>query len=535
MDVATAAAFPCGMRWPGGEAVPSMRAFLEGPSATGGASMLCYEALLVGRPVGAAARASADPRALDDALLLQLGVEKVFHRKRILRWARLLQGGGAVSGAAPQPAAREPTVSAPQTQKGPTVHAEDAAQHAPRAGESAPQTKKAVVEAVVGGADVSDAAVPTGAAAWRVPEIGDVVRVHGLQSSAGQALNGCRGVVREGLDARTGRCVVELHNGLASPQGAPPAPPLSASDEPQEPSVRQFLDRNRDCLLRIWQLADADSCPGGGMTTEEHRDAMRSIVLPGFKEMNWHIAEGVELLWRGERCPETLCAAVPHPRDSGSRAVLKYILNAGGGAALPRQAPRLVKLKPENLGAPPASWPATAAAATLVPLATTAAAAAAPPVAGMPPFPRLGVRLKVLRQLARKHGSGSGGSSGSPGDAAGGPQRVTTNYLCHEVVRGMTVPHGWRDVPTLADAAKGWYSHEYERIDAPGGGGGATVKRKAPPAGTCSYASLLQQSAATRHLVGRATHFVSHAWRYVCGTGLQTLAPKKDHKLVVPF
>ena len=73
-----------------------MREFLEGPPAgargagavTAGAgaasSLLCYAPLF-------AAAGAEDPRALDDTQLQHLGVQKIFHRKRILRWARVLQ------------------------------------------------------------------------------------------------------------------------------------------------------------------------------------------------------------------------------------------------------------------------------------------------------------------------------------------------------------------------------------------------------------------------------------------------------------
>ena len=84
------------MRWPGGEAVASMREFLEGPppvarsrgagavaGASAASSMLCYAPLF-------AAAGAEDPRALDDTQLQHFGVQKVFHRKRILRWARVL-------------------------------------------------------------------------------------------------------------------------------------------------------------------------------------------------------------------------------------------------------------------------------------------------------------------------------------------------------------------------------------------------------------------------------------------------------------
>ena len=115
------------------------------------------------------------------------------------------------------------------------------------------------------------------------------------------------------------------------------------------------------------------------------------------------------------------------------------------------------------------------------------AAAAAP----SPVFPNLGVRLQVLQRLA----------DAIP-DAA-----FTTNQLCHEFVRQRTVPDDWTDVATLTDRARGYYAHSYRQR-----GTGLTQTRA--PAGTRSYVQLLSADAKTRKLVGVATHFVSHAWKY---------------------
>ena len=65
----------------------------------------------------------------------------------------------------------------------------------------------------------------------------------------------------------------------------------------------------------------------------------------------------------------------------------------------------------------------------------------------LPPFPSQGLRIEELRHLV-----------------ASCPVGATTNFLCHEVVRQRTVAQGWVDVPSLTDAAKGYYSHTSQRF-----------------------------------------------------------------------
>jgi hypothetical protein len=105
-------------------------------------------------------------------------------------------------------------------------------------------------------------------------------------------------------------------------------------------------------------------------------------------------------------------------------------------------------------------------------------------------FPEHGVRLSVLERLASQI-----------------PASFTTNELCHEFVRQKTVPDDWTDVATLTDRARGYYAHGYRQR-----GTGLTQTRA--PAGTRSYVQRLSADAKTRKLVGVATHFVSHAWKY---------------------
>ena len=70
---------------------------------------------------------------------------------------------------------------------------------------------------------------------------------------------------------------------------------------------------------------------------------MRLNVFDGWDRMNWNLRDAVELLWRGERSLDALCAAVP-ARDTGSRLVVGYILASGAGKAF-----KELKIKPSNL------------------------------------------------------------------------------------------------------------------------------------------------------------------------------------------
>ena len=70
------------------------------------------------------------------------------------------------------------------------------------------------------------------------------------------------------------------------------------------------------------------------------------------------------------------------------------------------------------------------------------------PLTSFPTFPKLGVKLQVLRELSML----------CPTDA-------TTNFVCHEMVKQKTTPAGWVDTATITDADKGWYSHAYHQGD----------------------------------------------------------------------
>jgi tetratricopeptide (TPR) repeat protein len=94
-----------------------------------------------------------------------------------------------------------------------------------------------------------------------------------------------------------------------------------------------------------------------------------------------------------------------------------------------------------------------------------------------------------------------------------GPQltaETATSDVCHAFIKPMTTPDGWADEATLTDAAKRWYKHTYVHRAT-----GERRKQTDPPAGTRSLCVLWSAAgAATAHMVGKPTHFLSHAWTY---------------------
>eukprot|EP01046_Picozoa_sp_COSAG06_P037427 COSAG06_NODE_4223_length_4454_cov_5.117566_4_plen_727_part_00 len=92
---------------------------------------------------------------------------------------------------------------------------------------------------------------------------------------------------------------------------------------------------------------------------------------------------------------------------------------------------------------------------------------------------------------------------------------VTTSDFCQRFIKPRTVPAGWVDEPQLIledddgndVSANRWYTHSYVQS--------ATDERQsAPPSGTRSMCALLKADPASAHLVGKPTHFLSHAWTY---------------------
>ena len=121
-----------------------------------------------------------------------------------------------------------------------------------------------------------------------------------------------------------------------------------------------------------------------------------------------------------------------------------------------------------------------------------------------PGFPALGVAIEALEELA-----------------ALCEPRWTTNEACMLKVRPLTAPPGVADVATCTNPEQQWYTHEYVSDDAavaPIAADGAanipaqhTVLRQA----SRSYCELLIELG-KGHQVGRATIFVSHAWKVRC-------------------
>ena len=83
--------------------------------------------------------------------------------------------------------------------------------------------------------------------------------------------------------------------------------------------------------------------------------------------------------------------------------------------------------------------------------------------------------------------------------------RLTTNQVCHTLVRPLTAPEGWADEPSL-DTATHFYTHRYVST-APN----ERTQVAAPP-GTSSFAQLLATRPNGDRLVGPPTVFFSHPW-----------------------
>ena len=97
----------------------------------------------------------------------------------------------------------------------------------------------------------------------------------------------------------------------------------------------------------------------------------------------------------------------------------------------------------------------------------------------------------------------------------------TTSDVCHAAVKPATVPAGWSCAATVTDAARRWYSHEYTEL-------ASGRAQKQPPAGTRSYCEVLDADPATCELVGRPTHFLSHAWTHRFEDVVEALALREE-------
>jgi hypothetical protein len=92
---------------------------------------------------------------------------------------------------------------------------------------------------------------------------------------------------------------------------------------------------------------------------------------------------------------------------------------------------------------------------------------------------------------------------------------VTTSDLCHAHIKPKTVPSGWVDEPELIQfddqgndiSERRWYKHIYRKT-------GSKDTQTTPPPGTRSMCATLAADPETAHMVGKPTHFLSHAWLY---------------------
>jgi hypothetical protein len=106
---------------------------------------------------------------------------------------------------------------------------------------------------------------------------------------------------------------------------------------------------------------------------------------------------------------------------------------------------------------------------------------------------RYGISAAGLRHFFTAHGRTIAG--------------LTTSDMCHAVIKPLTAPAGWECLPTLTDANRRWYSHEYRER--------ATGRTQAtPPEGTRSMCEVMAADSVTARFVGKPNAFVSHAWLY---------------------
>jgi hypothetical protein len=115
---------------------------------------------------------------------------------------------------------------------------------------------------------------------------------------------------------------------------------------------------------------------------------------------------------------------------------------------------------------------------------------------------KYGISAAGLRHFYNVHGHASA--------------RLTTSDLCHSVIKPLTVPEEWECLPTLMDADRRWYSHEYRERS-------TRSTQATPPAGTRSMCEVMEADSVTAHFVGKPNVFVSHAWLYLFDDALAAL------------
>ena len=86
-------------------------------------------------------------------------------------------------------------------------------------------------------------------------------------------------------------------------------------------------------------------------------------------------------------------------------------------------------------------------------------------------------------------------------------KKLTTSDVCHTILKPMTTPSAWVDVPTVTNPEQSWYRHQYHPKDQP------AQMQDEPPPETCSYADILLKDPELSDLVGFPTVFWSHPWK----------------------
>eukprot|EP01052_Picozoa_sp_SAG31_P006934 SAG31_NODE_325_length_17671_cov_9.902743_15_plen_602_part_00 len=128
-------------------------------------------------------------------------------------------------------------------------------------------------------------------------------------------------------------------------------------------------------------------------------------------------------------------------------------------------------------------------------------------------FVFLGVKPRALLRLLQTH----------PEIQARG---LSTSDVCHTILKPMTTPDGWVNVPTLINPAQSWYRHQYHPQGRP------TQLQSEPPAGTRSYADILLADPDLAELVGFPTVFWSHPWKDLFAQVVATMAEQYPEEFV---
>lgn len=86
-------------------------------------------------------------------------------------------------------------------------------------------------------------------------------------------------------------------------------------------------------------------------------------------------------------------------------------------------------------------------------------------------------------------------------------ESTTTSDVCHEIIKPMTVPEGWRDEVELINPERRWYKHTYVNV-------ASQNRQESAPPGTRSFCEHMQADPGSTEFVGKPTVFLSHAWLF---------------------